>query len=378
MQYGDPRRSAPATRHGDAVLRRADHRRATDGARARRRSDREHRNCATSPTCPMRAPTIVPLIRKLRLAAGEGTGKFAQQVVAERPDFVDALDALAAGLDRLAGEMQLFAERSEDVAVIARRAEAAAEALARWKAGLRAEDAGGEAWIRWIDVGPQGFQLHASPLSVADVFRRQVEQTGRAWIFTSATLAVGRDFSHYTATARARRRGDRLLGKPVRLSRRRACCTCRADCRAEQHRAHERRRRRGAAGAEGERRTRLPAVHDAARAQRGARASRRAIRARATRLSGARSGRRVEDRAAAALSRARQRGAARQRELLGRRRRPRRCAVARRDRQAAVRAAGRSAAGGAARASSPPMAATRSFNGNCRRRRSASSKAPAA
>jgi ATP-dependent DNA helicase DinG len=31
------------------------------------------------------------------------------------------------------------------------------------------------------------------------VFRRQVYETGRAWIFTSATLAVGRNFSHYTS-----------------------------------------------------------------------------------------------------------------------------------------------------------------------------------
>jgi ATP-dependent DNA helicase DinG len=40
--------------------------------------------------------------------------------------------------------------------------------------------------------------LQASPLSVAPLFRRQVESTARAWIFTSATLAVGRDFSLYT------------------------------------------------------------------------------------------------------------------------------------------------------------------------------------
>jgi len=95
--------------------------------------------------------------------------------------------------------MQLYAERSEEIGLIARRAEAASETLARWSAGFIDADSGAEPWVRWIDVGPQGFQLQASPLSVADVFRRQVEQTGRAWIFTSATLAVGRDFSHYTA-----------------------------------------------------------------------------------------------------------------------------------------------------------------------------------
>jgi ATP-dependent DNA helicase DinG len=150
------------------------------------------------PGLPDASAELVPLIRKFRLAAGEAPGKLSQQALAGRRDFVDALEALAAGLDRLATEMRLVAERSEDVAVIARRAEAAADALARWQSGLAGEASSAE-WIRWIDVGVQGWQLHASPLSVADVFRRQVDQTGRAWIFTSATLAVGRDFSHYTS-----------------------------------------------------------------------------------------------------------------------------------------------------------------------------------
>ena len=150
------------------------------------------------PGLPDASAELLPLIRKFRLAAGEAPGKLSQQALAGRRDFVDALEALAAGLDRLATEMRLVAERSEDVAVIARRAEAAADALARWQSGLAGEASSAE-WIRWIDVGVQGWQLHASPLSVADVFRRQVDQTGRAWIFTSATLAVGRDFSHYTS-----------------------------------------------------------------------------------------------------------------------------------------------------------------------------------
>ena len=147
------------------------------------------------PELPDAGAALVPLLRKLRLAAGEASGKFAQPLVVARSDFVEALDALAAGVDRLAGEMGLVADRSEDVAAIARRADAASTALARWRAGQE----GADDWIRWIDVGVAGFQLHASPLSIAEVFRRQVDETGRAWIFTSATLAVGRDFSHYTA-----------------------------------------------------------------------------------------------------------------------------------------------------------------------------------
>jgi ATP-dependent DNA helicase DinG len=138
----------------------------------------------------------------LRLAAGEATGKVAQAMLAARPGFTDAVTALAAALDRLATEMGLFADRSEDLAQIARRASEAATRLARWQAGLRADappddPADGE-WIRWADVGSTSIQLHASPLSVARIFRRQVEETGRAWIFTSATLAVGTSFTHYT------------------------------------------------------------------------------------------------------------------------------------------------------------------------------------
>jgi ATP-dependent DNA helicase DinG len=152
------------------------------------------------PELPDAASALLPAVRALRLACGEVTGKFAQERMAQATGFVDALAALATTLDRLAAEMQLFAERSEDLAQVAERAQDATDRLARWRSGLdgtpREED---RDWIRWVDVTPQGFQLHASPLSVAEIFRRQVDATGRAWIFTSATLAVGRNFDHYTA-----------------------------------------------------------------------------------------------------------------------------------------------------------------------------------
>jgi ATP-dependent DNA helicase DinG len=83
----------------------------------------------------------------------------------------------------------------------AARADAAARQVARWRDPEPIPDSPehAEGWIRWIDVTPHGFQLQASPLSVAPLMKRQVEGSARAWIFTSATLAVGRDFSHYTS-----------------------------------------------------------------------------------------------------------------------------------------------------------------------------------
>lgn len=53
------------------------------------------------------------------------------------------------------------------------------------------------ALVRWVEVYTQALALNLTPLDVADIFRRQLEGAPRAWIFTSATLAVGQDFSHY-------------------------------------------------------------------------------------------------------------------------------------------------------------------------------------
>ena len=51
--------------------------------------------------------------------------------------------------------------------------------------------------MRWVEVFAHALQLHATPLSTADIFRKQLEGSARAWIFTSATLSVKKDFSHY-------------------------------------------------------------------------------------------------------------------------------------------------------------------------------------
>jgi ATP-dependent DNA helicase DinG len=150
---------------------------------------------------PEASAGIAPATRKLRLALGDMPAKITQRVAAEKEGFGAALDELTAALDRLATELGLFAERSEDIANCAERARAAAAQLARWRSGLAdtpdESDAGGTAWIRWVDVTQTGWQLHASPLSVAEVFGKRVSDSGRSWIFTSATLAVGKDFSLY-------------------------------------------------------------------------------------------------------------------------------------------------------------------------------------
>jgi len=51
--------------------------------------------------------------------------------------------------------------------------------------------------IHWVDVHKQGLSLHRTPLSVSGPFRRQRLERPASWIFTSATLSVGKRFDHF-------------------------------------------------------------------------------------------------------------------------------------------------------------------------------------
>jgi ATP-dependent DNA helicase DinG len=52
--------------------------------------------------------------------------------------------------------------------------------------------------LRWLDVNPRSIRLNLTPLDVADTLRGLMSGGHQAWIFTSATLAIGDDFSHFT------------------------------------------------------------------------------------------------------------------------------------------------------------------------------------
>jgi ATP-dependent DNA helicase DinG len=56
-----------------------------------------------------------------------------------------------------------------------------------------------DAGLRWLEAGTQGLSLHFTPFEVSDRLRGYVEGRPCAWVFTSATLAIGEDFSHFAA-----------------------------------------------------------------------------------------------------------------------------------------------------------------------------------
>jgi len=53
--------------------------------------------------------------------------------------------------------------------------------------------------LRWIEINPRSLRINLTPLDVSATLNGLIDNGHQAWIFTSATLAVAEDFSHFTS-----------------------------------------------------------------------------------------------------------------------------------------------------------------------------------
>jgi ATP-dependent DNA helicase DinG len=51
--------------------------------------------------------------------------------------------------------------------------------------------------LRWLEVNSRSMRLHLTPLDVSAKLNGLINKASQSWIFTSATLAIGEDFSHF-------------------------------------------------------------------------------------------------------------------------------------------------------------------------------------
>lgn len=173
--------------------------------------------------------------RDLRLAFGKDNLRLALGQIESDPrtrePFFETLDALDSALSDFVEALESQAERAESLEQCHRRAVELAQRLAAWRddrvapapAPAAPADASGEGegdggddggddgkpppvpvslgpeTVRWVEVFSHTVQLHRTPLSIAPIFTRQREGQPRAWVFTSATLSVKGNFTHYAA-----------------------------------------------------------------------------------------------------------------------------------------------------------------------------------
>lgn len=129
--------------------------------------------------------------REVRLSVGAESGRLAAAQAERDNSFQHAVQILAEELSGLERHLESQAERSEGLANCLLRTSDILLRLKRWRT---LED---PSQVRWLEAFSQSLALNLTPLDVAELFRKQLDGHPRAWVFTSATLAVGRDFSHY-------------------------------------------------------------------------------------------------------------------------------------------------------------------------------------
>ncbi|MDR3384046.1 MAG: ATP-dependent DNA helicase [Cupriavidus basilensis] len=156
--------------------------------------------------------------RDLRLAFTRDNSRLAVSQIEADPrigkPFFETLDALETALSEFVTLLESQAERAESLEQCHRRAVELDQRLAAWRNDAKAvpppaaaegdekaqaSAAFGPETVRWVEVFSQTVQLHRTPLSIAPIFTRQREGHPRAWIFTSATLSVKGNFTHYAA-----------------------------------------------------------------------------------------------------------------------------------------------------------------------------------
>ena len=105
---------------------------------------------------------------------------------------------LAEPLGALRGRLSELHEVLQDVAGESAEVEAVAEQLYDLHTRLTAAtDEDEEAGLYWFEVSRRSVRFHLTPLDVAGRLRALIDMSEAPWIFTSATLAVGEDFSHF-------------------------------------------------------------------------------------------------------------------------------------------------------------------------------------
>jgi len=138
-----------------------------------------------------RASDLRRSILDLRLSFGEETRRGPWSEILADNEAMRALDAVRTRLATLQTALDALKGRGKGLDGCLARSTELCRRLDLLIEGGESED------IRWFETQGKGFRLHQTPLQVADVFQTHMERHPAAWIFTSATLAVGDRFDHF-------------------------------------------------------------------------------------------------------------------------------------------------------------------------------------
>ncbi|MET3140039.1 ATP-dependent DNA helicase DinG [Undibacterium sp. GrIS 1.2] len=147
--------------------------------------------------------------RDLRLAFPQDVVRLSLSQIAPSSEFFPALETLKDAMDDMIAVLEKQAVRAETLEQCRVRAIDLNSKINDWKepeppksnstkAGV-ADKLEKADYVLWVEAFSTSLQLHRTPLSIAPIFNKQREGVPRTWIFTSATMAVKNDFTHFVS-----------------------------------------------------------------------------------------------------------------------------------------------------------------------------------
>jgi len=131
-------------------------------------------------------------VRHFRLAFGVEPGRDAWINIRDTGSIDRELERLTILLGSLEETLADVASRGKGLESCHKRAVTHAASLKQFVDNPKVGE-----YIHWYETYRTGFSLNMTPMTVANPFQKAMGAMTSSWVFTSATLAVGGDFSHF-------------------------------------------------------------------------------------------------------------------------------------------------------------------------------------
>lgn len=142
-----------------------------------------------------------------RLSLGESGMRDSWMKIQNKPAIQQSLDVLLVALNDLVTVLEKASERSRGLEQCCERAQIIMARLKKFQptGGVSnfSEDNAvektpdGPQAVLWYETYTKSFMLHSTPIDVASIFRAHTDNFSKAWLFTSATLQVNKQFNHF-------------------------------------------------------------------------------------------------------------------------------------------------------------------------------------
>lgn len=137
--------------------------------------------------------------RDFRLALGDSGSRQAWALIKNKPSVVQMLAQLSAALADLSKVLEIASERGRGLDQCYQRCQTLLRHAELFSTTAVRQDEESDEYssILWYETFTKSFMLHSTPIEVAKLFRKYTSDFDAAWVFTSATLQVNKNFNHF-------------------------------------------------------------------------------------------------------------------------------------------------------------------------------------